>query len=89
MFTLQTIFNPLLLGGRGWGGGQNLFVEDEKGGKLLGLVSHLRPRIRPLDNKATSMKIYNSNYVYYPRPLLEYARHAEEIFYAILTRAHT
>jgi hypothetical protein len=52
-------------------------------------VSQLRPRIRPLDNIAASMEIYNSNYVYYPRPLLEYAWHAEEIFYAILTRAHT
>ncbi len=50
MFTIQTIFKPILLGGEGRGV-KSISRGDweEQGGKLFGLLSQLRPRIRPPD----------------------------------------
>jgi hypothetical protein len=45
MVTLRTILKPEFY----WGGNPTVDVSvNSKGGKLLGLLSQLRPRIRPL-----------------------------------------
>jgi hypothetical protein len=48
MYTLQTSFKPLLLKGVGVKSVSRGDCEQQ-GGKLLRLLSQLRPRIRPLD----------------------------------------